>query len=106
MEQVRGYLHRSNLESYEDNEILGFLYFAYSDSYEFLAWQVRGESDNAGLRFWWYEFVYLVRKLLLNGVVIFIVTSHNQLIFSMFVCFVAVCLQLVRQVTGRRCVVA
>lgn len=58
--------------------MLGFTYSAYTD------------------RYWWYEVVYLLRKLLLNGVVMFLATATNQMIFSLLVCFAAVCLQLVR----------
>lgn len=46
-------------------------------------------------RFWWYELVYIIRKLFLNGVVIFFPTAGSQLIVSLLFCFLSVCLQLV-----------
>ena len=34
-------------------------------------------------RFWWYELVYIFRKLFLNGIIIFLATTESQLLVSL-----------------------
>lgn len=95
--QVRGFLYRDNLEALHGQSILGFLYSAFSHQYV-----IQGVADMDEViqhhvdRFWWYELVYIMRKLFLNGIVMFFGTAEAQLIVSLLFCFLSVCLQLVR----------
>lgn len=72
---VHGFLCRDNLQSYHGRAVVGFLYAAFSH------------------RFWWYEVVYIGRKLFLNGLVVFFAVEP-QLVVSLLFCFLSVCLQL------------
>lgn len=75
---VKLFLYRDNLESYHTKKQLGFMYHAYSH------------------KWWWYEVIYMIRKLLLNGAVIFVTETQTQVLLGMMICFGAVCAQQVR----------
>lgn len=78
LDLVKEFLIRDNTETPHTKSVLGFVYFGFHS------------------RYWWFDSVQTLRKLFLNGMVIFIPNLQSQFAASLLLCFVTVCSQLVR----------
>ena len=76
-ELLEDYMKRKNLNDSGVVARLGFIYHSYDEN------------------FWWYEVMELIRKLIFNGVMVFIAKgSIEQILASLFVCLIYLALLL------------